>query len=135
MQNEMEKYMFKVSIKEALQSAQGSQAWNAIKGEIEYMIKYDVLRPIPFQLIPAESYSNIIPAFMFLKHKYFADGTFEKIKARLVAGGHKQTDSSYDLTASPTINPITVMILLNIMTILNLESRVIDIKAAFLNSS
>ncbi len=41
---------------------------------------------------------------MFLKHKYFADGRFDKIKARLVAGGQKQTEETYDQTASPTIN-------------------------------
>jgi hypothetical protein len=134
MQNSMEKYMFKVSIKEALASSHNQQAWDSIKGEIEYMIKYKVLKPIKFDLIPREDLSNIIPAFMFLKHKYFADGTFDKIKARLVAGGHKQTEDTYDQTTSPTINPITVMILLNIMTILNLESRIIDIKGAFLSA-
>ncbi len=93
--------MFKVSIKEALASSHNQQAWDSIKGEIEYMIKYKVPKPIEFDLIPREDLGNIIRAFMFLKHKYFADGTFDKMKARLVAGGHKQTEDTYDQTTSP----------------------------------
>jgi len=34
----------------------------------------------------------------------FPDGTFDKLKSRLVAGGHKQDISLYDIVSSPTVN-------------------------------
>ena len=33
---------------------------------------------------------RIVSIKLFLKNKYYADGAFEKVKARLVAGGHLQ---------------------------------------------
>jgi len=40
---------------------------------------------------------------MFLKEKYKADGSFDKVKARLVAGGHQQGRTVYeDKLSSPT---------------------------------
>ena len=40
---------------------------------------------------------------MFLKEKYKADGSFDKVKARLVAGGHQQGQTVYeDKLSSPT---------------------------------
>ena len=34
--------------------------------------------------------NNIITSSMFLKDKYTAEGKFDKLKSRLVAGGHLQ---------------------------------------------
>ena len=39
---------------------------------------------------------------MFSKKKYTADGMFEKLKSRLVAGGHLQDRDVYNNGASPT---------------------------------
>ena len=39
---------------------------------------------------------------MFLKKTTNADGVFEKVKARLVAGGHLQDREIYDNDSSPT---------------------------------
>ena len=48
---------------------------------------------------------NIIPSSKFVKEKYKADGTFEKVKARLVAGGHRQDRRVYEgNTNSPTVS-------------------------------
>jgi hypothetical protein len=69
---------------------------------------------------------------MFLKWKYAPNGEFLKIKARLVAGGHRQHADTYTDTASPTINPITVMTILNIIAVEDMECKIFDIKGAFL---
>ena len=53
--------------------------------------------------------------FIFLVHKYLADGSFNKVKARLVYGatnsGTLIDDEPRD-TASPTVNPITTLVIL-----------------------
>jgi hypothetical protein len=54
------------------------------------MINNRVLKPVRPDSIPAKSRKNFIPAHMFLKMKYKADGSFDKVKARLVANGDRQ---------------------------------------------
>ena len=46
---------------------------------------------------------------MFLKEKTNADGVFEKVKARLVAGGHLQDLEIYYNGSSPTASTTVVM--------------------------
>jgi hypothetical protein len=96
------------------------------------MINYNVMIPEMYENIPHQDRGRIIPSHMFLKWKYTPSGEFIKIKARLVAGGHRQHSDTYTDTASPTINPITVMTVLNIMTVENMECSIFDIKGAFL---
>ena len=57
---------------------------------------------------------SAIRSFMFLKEKFHGDGSFDKLKARLVAGGDGQDKSLYDNLSSPTVTQETVMILLAI---------------------
>jgi hypothetical protein len=48
---------------------------------------------------------QIITSSMFLKEKYFADGQFENINARLVTGGHQQDQEIFrDISSSPTVS-------------------------------
>ena len=47
---------------------------------------------------------SIITSSMFLKDKYTADGKFDKLKSRLVAGGHLQDRNIYDNGSSPTVS-------------------------------
>jgi hypothetical protein len=44
---------------------------------------------------------RILPSKLFLKDKHKPDGTFDKLKARLVAGGHRQDHAEYDTVSSP----------------------------------
>ena len=46
---------------------------------------------------------------MFLKEKTLGDGTFDKWKARLVAGGNEIKDTVEQDTYSPTANYISVI--------------------------
>jgi hypothetical protein len=45
----------------------------------------------------------IVYCKMFLKAKFHANGTFDRIAARLVGGGHTQPDSSYGETFAPPV--------------------------------
>ena len=53
----------------------------------------------------ADERKSIIRSKTFMKEKTLADGSFDKLKARLVAGGHQQDRSIYtkEETASPTV--------------------------------
>jgi hypothetical protein len=57
----------------------------AIRNEIDSMIQEKVMTPILHCNIPAVHRKYVIPAHMFFKEKFRSDGTFDKLKARLVA--------------------------------------------------
>jgi hypothetical protein len=125
-------YSYKLSIRKSLNGKYAMESENAIYDEFMNMKSNNVLLPVWWRDLTAVELSHVIPAHMFLKEKYKADGEFDKIKGRIVAGGDKQDESTYDNIASPTINSIVILALINIFTILNLFVIALDIKHAFL---
>ena len=126
--------VYRMSLQKALkQKDRLGATLNAIDLEIENMEKGNVMPPIHFKDIPTEHRSQIIDLFMFLKDKFKANGDFDKTKARLVAQGNTQDVATVGDTNSPTVNPITVMTLLNYLaTNPNYILSAHDIKHAFL---
>jgi hypothetical protein len=55
---------------------------------------------------------SIITSSLFLKEKFNADSSFEKLKARLIAGGHLQNKAEYDEVdiSSPTVSTMVLRI-------------------------
>jgi hypothetical protein len=72
---------------------------------------------------------------MFLKAKYLPDGKFDKLKARLVAGGDQQDKSLYDELSSATVSTSSVFTLASIAAYEKRSVAVVDIAGAFLNAS
>ena len=107
-------------------------ALSAINEEIKSMMDQNVMTPIRYSDIPSSPRRSIIPLHMFLKEKYKSDGTFDKLKARLVANGNFESPSSLSNTYAPTVNPISVMTILNIAASENRLISSYDIKSAFL---
>ena len=73
----------------------------AVKVELIHLIGKKV-----FECLPPSYVSTIsIPSKMFITEKKLPSGEFDKLKARLVAGGHKQDRSLYtdESTSSPTV--------------------------------
>lgn len=133
-EDKTEQISYKISVKQALESEYRNESMEAIRGEIDYMITYKCVQPVMYHSISASLRHRIVPTHMFLKHKFLPDGQFDRIKARLVAGGNLQAADLFTETNSPTINPITVMTMLNIMTVENMECSVYDLKGAFLST-
>ena len=75
-----------------------------------------------------------LPSKMFLKAKYDANGKFTKLKARLVAGGHRQKPDTYGRTSSPTVDMSHVLVALSVLNILYGWVATIDVAAAFLHA-
>ncbi len=57
-----------------------------------------------------EDKQSILPSKLFLKDKYRPDKAFDKSKARLVAGGHRQNHDDYESTSSPIVATSSVLI-------------------------
>ena len=72
---------------------------------------------------------------MFLKEKYKADGSFDKVKARLVAGGHQQGRTVYeDKLSSPTVAISPVFMIGVIAAAERREVVTLDIPGAYLHA-
>jgi hypothetical protein len=75
----------------------GEQAKKAIRDELSKMLSFKAFAPVH------GGQPGTIPSSMFLKIKLKADGAFDKIKARLIAGGHRQWWGADDVCSSPTV--------------------------------
>ena len=86
----------------------------AVKEAIDNMITRKVMKPIKYEDLRKGQMRNIIPMHMFLKERFRSDGSFDRWKARLVANGNHQSPDTIGNTYAPTVNPITVMTLINL---------------------
>ena len=79
---------------------------------------------------------KIIPSKLFLKEKYNPEGAFEKLKARLVAGGHKQNRDLYteEEISSPTMATQSVFMITAIAAEEEREVATGDIPGAYLHA-
>ena len=98
------------------------------------MLRLKVWEPVLPTMMNLVDKTKIVPSKMFTITKLGPDGKFIKIKARLVAGGHRERMEPSSDTYSPTIRPETVMINLNIAATKDLNIDSIDVGAAFLEA-
>ena len=78
---------FRISVRQGLEGEYAQESKEAIISEIQNMLQYRVGHYIRRADIPKDKLGNILQSFMFLKHKTFPDGTYDKTKARMV-GNH-----------------------------------------------
>jgi hypothetical protein len=88
--------------------------------------------PIRVEQLSEQERKRIIPSHMFLKEKLLANGDFDRMKARLLAGGNFVDARSVGETNASTVNPFTVFFMLNVAAQLSLELLTADIKGAYL---
>jgi len=78
---------------------------------------------------------KVIRTIMFLKEKYAADGSFEKLKARLVANGSQMDrDKSKDVS-SPTVSLIALLVISTLAAREGREIATMDVGSAFVKAS
>ena len=122
-----------MTVKEAVM-AQGDAALKEIIKEIKNIhIERKGFEPLLLKELTEEQKGKIISSKIFIKNKYLADGSFDKVKARLVAGGHLQDRSVYSNGGSPTASTSS---LFTVAAIAAREERAvgtIDFPSAFLN--
>ena len=122
-----------ISVKEALRT-RGDEAERVILKELGQMLSKKVWTPVHGRALTAAQRSSVIRSSMFLKEKFLATGEFEKLKARLVAGGNEQDKNLYDDLSAPTVSTCAVFTLLSIAAHEGRHAAVVDIGGAFLNA-
>ena len=112
----------------------GTSALKSIAAECIQLINKKVFHPIDAGKLSTKERRAVIRSTMFLKEKFLSNGDFEKLKARLVAGGDQQDKSLYEDLSSPTVTTQSVFM---VAATAGRERRrvvVIDISGAYLNA-
>ena len=122
-----------ISVRDALRT-RGDDATRVIVAELKQMVDKRVWVPVLGSRITAAQRAAIIRSSMFLKQKNNPDGSFLKLKARLVAGGDQQDKELYDDLSSPTVSTSAVFTMLGISAYEKRHVSVVDISGAFLNA-
>ncbi|GKA36121.1 ribonuclease H-like domain-containing protein [Tanacetum coccineum] len=86
-------------------------------------------------LVPRPTGFNMVRSMWLFKHKFLADGTLSRYKARLVANGSsQQLGIDFDETFSPVVKPATIRTVLSLAVSRQWPIHQLDDKNAFLNS-
>ena len=125
-------YGFRISIKKALQNWR-DPALQAIIKEMMQMLDKDVFDAVDRDKLTKQQRKEIIRSFMFLKEKFKADGSFEKLKARLVAMGN-MCDGTVLQVSSPTASLQAVLMVAGIAAREGRKVRTADVPGAYLNA-
>jgi hypothetical protein len=128
---------FKVYVKQALSAANPNKAAaiTAIVKELTQLFKLDVMHTINFTDIPQQYRNQIIQSILFITDKYLADGTFDKTKARLAARGDQQINNLFtDSISSPTVNSLSINVILSVAVKHKCFIKVSDVPGAFLHA-
>ena len=87
-----------------------------------------------WDLVPRPHGANIVTGKWIFKHKFNADGSLERYKARWVLRGFTQRpDIDFDETFSPVVKPATVWTFLSLAVSSNWPIHQLDVKNAFLH--
>ena len=122
-----------MSVREGIKKL-GYEAVLSIVKELIQLVDMKTFEGVDINSLSEEQLKLIITSSTFLKDKYTAQGVFDKLKARLVAGGHLQDRTIYDNGASPTANTSSVFMVAAIAATEGRAVATIDFPGAFLHS-
>ncbi|KAG7600292.1 GAG-pre-integrase domain [Arabidopsis suecica] len=112
-----------------VQAAKDPNWTPAMKDEYDALIKRGTWR-----LVPRPVATNIIRSMWLFRHKFKADGTLSRYKARLVANGKSQQPGiDCEETFSPVVKPATIRTVLSVATSRDWPLHQLDVKNAFLH--
>jgi len=123
-----------MSAKECVRIFGDKMTEKSIEDEIMGLIEREALSPVDQSNFDWKT-KKVIPMSLFLRDKY-TDGKFIKLKARLVAGGHRQDRSLYPTArrSSPTVNIQSIFTMLNIAASESRSVLSFDVGMAFLEA-
>ena len=114
----------------------GEEGIKAIRKEIDGLLSKKVFTGVLKDKLSETQRKKIIRMSCFLKEKKDSNGTFIKLKARLVAGGHQQDRTLYnqDETSSPTVATSSVFSIISTGISESRKFMTFDISQAYLNA-
>ena len=122
----------RISLKSALKSEAQDMARESIKKEITSLLnEHKALINVAYEDIPQDLRNKCVLIHCFLKDKISPEGEFIKLKSRIVAGGNTQDSTTYNDTTAPTINSVSLMLILHIMAAEDRECATFDVPSAF----
>jgi hypothetical protein len=105
----------------------------SINKEIQSLLNYNTWEYIKPADTTQDMAKSAIPCKIFLKMKYHANGEPNKLKSRLVAGGHRQKKGSYGETFAPTIATSNLLLSLSIGAYYKKPVATFDVPNAYLH--
>jgi len=109
----------------------GDVAKDAVKEELtQLFIHKKALEPVRWDDLNQEQHKRAVRSHMFLKEKY-EDGSFVKMKARLVADGRMQDRTVYTDYWSPTAKTRSIMTCLKLAALKDWDMLKLDVGGAF----
>jgi Reverse transcriptase (RNA-dependent DNA polymerase) len=114
----------------------GAKAVDSLEKELSGLEQKGVFEQVKYYTLSPEQRKRVIRSKMFLKEKFFPDGSFDKLKSRLVAGGDMQLREDYDEreTSSPTVNLSSVYMVLSVAGKERRKVGTADVGMAYLNA-
>jgi len=95
-----------------------------------------LLKNHTWDLVPRPSRANVVTGKWIFKHKFNADGTSERYKARWVLRGFTQRPGvDFAETFSPVVKPATVRTVLSLALARHWPIHQLDVKNAFLHGT
>jgi Reverse transcriptase (RNA-dependent DNA polymerase) len=123
----------KMSIRQGIEKL-GATAVKSVVKEMMQLHTTNTFLPLNVKDMNEQEIKSIIPSSMFLKEKFTAEGAFDKLKARLVAGGHQQDRSVYDQGSSPTVATAAILLVATMAAKEHRAVATVDFPGAFLHS-
>ena len=115
----------------------GPKAVDSLEKELSGLEQKSVFEQVMYNSLSPEQRKKVIRSKMFLKEKFLPDGTFDKLKSRLVAGGDMQHREDYDErdTSSPTVNLSSVYMVISVASKERRKVGSADVGMAYLNAN
>ena len=113
----------------------GEVAEESMLNELTKLHRKNTMVPIDPRSLTRQQRRKVITSKMFLKEKFLSTGEFDKLKSRLVAGGHRQDRRQYaewEIT-SPTVSMASVYMISAIAAMEQRRVMTIDVGNAYLN--
>ena len=112
----------------------GDEARESISKELRQLWEKKAWTPVDVKKMPSSVRRAVIRSSMFLKQKFDAEGNHDKLKSRLVAGGHMQDKTLYEDLSSPTAALMSVLLVCAIAAYEHRKTATVDIGGAYLNA-
>lgn len=124
-----EAYLSEVPMRQAMNSAEADEWYNAMVLEIKSIIKNNT-----WQLVERPKDREIVGSRIVLRNKFAADGRLERKKARFVAQGFSQRPGiHFKETFAPVARLSTIRLLTSLAIQFGMSIRQFDVTCAYLN--